>query len=77
MFDNATSHAVYAKDALQVAHMNKGSGDQQTFLRAGWYKGVRGEIITQEMCTLSENPATSQSNRVQKGIQAILEERGL
>ena len=24
MFDNVTSHAVYAKDALQVAHMNKG-----------------------------------------------------
>ena len=77
MFDNATSHAVYAKDALQVAHMNKGPGGQQPFLRAGWYKGVGGEIITQEMYILSKNLTTGQSNRVQKGIQAILEERGL
>ena len=46
MFDNATSHAVYAKDELQVAHMNKGPGGQQPFLRAGWYKRVGGEIIT-------------------------------
>ena len=46
MFDNATSHAIYARDALQVAHMNKGPGGQQPFLHAGWYKGVDGEIIT-------------------------------
>ena len=26
MFDNATSHAVYAKDALQVGNMNKSFG---------------------------------------------------
>ena len=64
MFNNATSYAVYAKDALQVTHMNKGPGGQQPFLRAGWYKEVRREIITQEMCTLSENPTTGQSNRV-------------
>ena len=34
MFDNATSHVVYAKDVLQVAYMTKGSGGQQLFLRA-------------------------------------------
>lgn len=28
MFDNATSHTVYAKDALQVGNMNKSSGSQ-------------------------------------------------
>ena len=28
MFDNATSHAVYVKDALQVGNMNKSSGGQ-------------------------------------------------
>ena len=26
MFNNATSHSIYAKDALQVAHINKGPG---------------------------------------------------
>ena len=28
MFDNATSYTIYAKDALQVTHMNKGPGGQ-------------------------------------------------
>ena len=32
MFDNATSHSIYAKDALQVTHMNKGPEGQQPFL---------------------------------------------
>ena len=77
MFDNATSHAIYAKDALQVTHMNKGPGGQQPFLRAGWYEAANGEIITQELCLLTENPTTGKSTKVQKGIQAILEERGL
>ncbi len=77
MFDNATSHAIYAKDALQVTHMNKGLGGQQPFLRAGWYEAANGEIITQELCLLTENPITCKATKVQKGIQAILEERGL
>ena len=77
MFDNATSHAIYAKDVLQVAHMNKGPGGQQPFLRPGWYKATNGEIITQDICSLSENLTTGQSSNVQKGIQAILVERGL
>lgn len=28
IFDNTTSHTIYAKDELQVAHMNKGPGRQ-------------------------------------------------
>ena len=35
MFDNAISHFIYAEDALQVAHMNKGPGGQQLFLWSG------------------------------------------
>ena len=35
MFDNVTSHGIYAKDVLQVAHMNKAPGEQQPFLRPG------------------------------------------
>ena len=34
MFDNVTRHAIYAKDALPVTHINKGPGGQQFFLRA-------------------------------------------
>lgn len=33
LFDNATSHSVYAKDALQVKDMNKGVGEKQSILR--------------------------------------------
>ena len=77
MFDNATSHAIYAKDALQVMHVNKGPGGQQPFLRAGWYQSTDGEIVTQEMHTLIENPSNGQSQKIQKGAQAILDERGL
>ena len=35
MFNKATSHFIYAKDALQVAQINKELGGQQLFLRAG------------------------------------------
>ena len=77
MFDNATSHSIYAKDALQVAHMNKGPGGQQPFLRPGWYTNPNGKLITQEMSTTSINPVTGNSTTVQKRIQAILMERGL
>lgn len=77
MFDNATSHLIYAKDALQVANMNKGSGGQQSFLRPGWYTGANGETIPQEMCFTQQNPLTGESTKVQKGIQTVLSERGL
>lgn len=36
LFDNATSHSVYAKDAFQVQKMNKGIGGKQAQLRNGW-----------------------------------------
>ena len=35
MFDNAISHSIYAKNALQFAQMNKEQGGQQLFLGAG------------------------------------------
>ena len=37
LFNNATSHSVYAKDVLQVHEMNKGPGGQQAQLRNRWY----------------------------------------
>lgn len=37
LFDNAISHSVYAKDALQVSDMNKGSRSKQSYLRQGWF----------------------------------------
>ena len=40
LFDNTTSHAVYAKNALIVNNMSKGGGNQQSFLRPGWYQDL-------------------------------------
>jgi hypothetical protein len=76
LFDNATSHLIYAKDALRTNHMNKGTGGSQPFLRDGWFKNG-DTVLSQEMSYLVEDPVTGQSKRVQKGIQRVLEERGL
>jgi len=76
LFDNATSHLIYAKDALRTTHMNKGTGGAQPFLRDGWFKNG-DTVLSQEMSYLVEDPVTGQSKRVQKGIQMVLEERGL
>lgn len=80
LFDNATSHSVYASDALQVDEMNKGIGGQQRYLRDGWYTDPGKNIIPQEMFFLKESlTPTGQpsSGKVQKGIQKVLEERNL
>ncbi len=34
LFDNATSHSIYASDALQVVNMNKRPRSQQPYLKA-------------------------------------------
>ena len=36
LFDNATSHSIFASDFLQADEMNKSIGGQQKFLRDGW-----------------------------------------
>ena len=71
LFDNATSHSVYSKDALQVKDMNKGPGGKQPILRNGWFncENIR---ISQPMYTVD-----AQGKKIPKGIQKILEERGI
>jgi hypothetical protein len=79
LFDNATSHSSYAHDALRADNMCKGEGKQQAFLRPGWYQDPdSGRIIQQPMWTLEPCPQNPGSmKRVQKGIQQVLQERGL
>ena len=71
LFDNATSHSVYAKDALQVKDMNKGIGGKQPQLRNGWYN-LNGVRTVQPMSFQDED-----GKWVQKGVQRILKERQL
>lgn len=71
MFDNATSHAVYAEDALCMGNMNKSSGEKQALLRDGWFEtdGIR---YPQQMSHFTQDDTL-----IPKGIQRILEERNL
>ena len=71
LFDNATSHSVYAKDALQVQEMNKGVGGKQAQLRNGWFE--RGEVRVEQ--PMNYNEVNGQC--IPKGIQRVLEERNL
>ena len=76
-FDSATSHAVYAKNALRVNNISKGGGNQQSFLRPWWYRDLEsGAVIEQQMWSW-EIDSLGEKTRVQKGIQRVLEERGL
>jgi len=80
MFNNATSHSVYADDALRVANMCKGEGKQQAYLRPGWYQDpVSGTIIQQPMWIWEPDPlgGPGAMKKVQKGIEKVLKERGL
>ena len=77
LFDNAKSHAIYAKDALRVSNMAKGEGNQQGFLRPGWYRDkIFGEVVIQPMWSW-ETDSFGEKKKVQKGIQKVLYERGL
>ena len=66
LFDNARSHASYAEDALLVQNMNLGPGGEQKHLRPGYMNGDNTQ--TQQMVDANGTP---------KGIQKVLEERGL
>lgn len=71
LFDNATSHSVYANNALRTGGMNKSSGGKQAWLRNGWYEKDNAQI---------EQPMSYQTvtgQWIQKGVQRVLEERGL
>lgn len=71
LFDNATSHSVYAKNALRTQEMNKGPGGKQAQLRNGWYylEGTRHE---QAMSSQEINGSWKP-----KRIQQVLKERSL
>lgn len=73
MFDIAISHAIYAKYALQVAYINKRSDGQQPFLHTSCYRKVDGKIIIAEIRLSSKNLGHSQSTKIQKKIQTILD----
>lgn len=71
LFDNATSHSVYADNALCSGNMNKRPVGKQSWLRNGWFEkdGMRVE----------QSMSFQEINRqfTQKKVQRVLEERSL
>jgi hypothetical protein len=72
LFDNVTSHSVYADNALLVSNMNKRTGGQQAFLRDGWFHDGNTRHVQEMWFTKMGNPV-----RIQKGVERVLRERGL
>lgn len=69
LFDNATSHFVFAQDALCTTQINKEIGRQQPWLCNGWFK-KDGANIVQPMFFQKED-----GTQCQKRIQQILEKK--
>ena len=70
LFDNTTSHSVYANNALCTRGMNKSSGGKQVWLRNCWYEKDNSQIEQ----LMSYQTITGQW--IQKSVQWILEECG-
>ena len=69
LFDNTTSHPMFAQDALCITQMNKGTGGQQSWLYNGWFEKDGAHII-QPMSFQKED-----GTWYQKGIQKVLEKQ--
>jgi len=67
LFDNSTNHGAFAADALAAGKMNLRPGGKQPKMREGWFMDGATKII-QSMITPEGQP---------KGMQVVLEERGL
>ncbi|CCI41174.1 unnamed protein product [Albugo candida] len=66
-FDNATSHAAFAEDALVSQRMNLGPGGKEPVMRNGMF----GNGISESMVFLAHHPLAGQPN----GIKIVLQER--
>ena len=66
-FDNETSHAAFAADALVASPMNLGPGGKQPAMR----DGLLPDGTVQSMVFPAEHPLAGQP----KGIKAVLQER--
>ncbi|RPB02023.1 hypothetical protein L873DRAFT_573273 [Choiromyces venosus 120613-1] len=67
LFDNASSHSSFAEDALRVQNMNLSGGGEQATMRNGYFF-LKGTRTIQSMVY---------ENGIPKGIEAVLQERGL
>lgn len=52
LFDNLTSHLIFASDGLWVDEINKRNRVQQKFLQNGWYINNKRTLLWQKMTFL-------------------------
>ncbi|KAF7309543.1 hypothetical protein MIND_00325200 [Mycena indigotica] len=74
LIDNSQGHSAYSEDALLPQRMNLNPGGKQARMRNGWYT-VNGRKVIQPMNYPNTHP-NSALRGVQKGMKAVLEERG-
>jgi hypothetical protein len=81
IFDNATIHSAFAKDALRVTKLNIGPGGEQPFMRPGWYwsfdPATRTRVKVKQDMQFSKTHPNPYLRGKQKGTRQILRERGL
>lgn len=74
LFDNATSHCMFAPNALVATKVKLNPGGQQPRMKDGWYVDEKGERHAQKMVFEDDHP---RHPGMPKGARAILMERGL
>lgn len=70
-FDNAASHCAFSPDALVASKMNLRPGGKQPRMKDGWFGGI------QQSMTFPDDYEDPNLRDQPKGIQQVLEERGL
>lgn len=71
-FDNSANHHALATDALKASKLNKGDGGKNTPLMRPGFFIKDGVVVTQPMQFIDPG-----GKKLQKGVQRILQERGL
>ncbi|KAI3648086.1 hypothetical protein MP228_005940 [Amoeboaphelidium protococcarum] len=75
-FDASANHHSMKSDALVAQRLNKSDGGKAPILRDGYFTNAEGRIVVQKM-QFTEADGQRDKIGVQKGIQTILQERGL
>lgn len=73
LINNSQGHSAYSEDALLAGRMNIRPGGKQAFMKDGWYI-CEGQKVKQSMVF---PPNHRENPKEQKGIKAVLIERGL
>ena len=75
MVDNSQGHSAYPVDALLVQRMNLGPGGKKPCMQDGWF--MHGDQKVSQSMVMPNTDPNSDEPLQPKGMQMVLEERGL